>query len=200
MRSRTKGRAAKGLSQKRRRMMFAVRDWSRYLKDVHQDCLKIAAETFVGHGRQGVSWAVLSDNTKAAKQVFGYPADPLVRNGSLRNSITKAGRGHYVKITKTRLRFGSNVRTQRGGRYLWSIHHHGTPQYTINARTPKGMRFIVAANDGPKWITRQSVKHPGIPKRPVLVIRAGDRKRWRAQALAYATKSMQARAEAKSKT
>ncbi len=111
--------------------------------------LKWVNDNFVSRG--GGQWAPLSPNTIAARRKGS--SVPLQDTGNLRKSFA-----HKVAF------FGSSVTVGTKNK-IAEYHHTGTRPYTIKPVRAK-MLFFMTAN-GP--VVARSVRHPGLPRRPLIM-------------------------------
>ena len=114
------------------------------------------------------AWKPLAPSTAAYKIANKLSDMILIAKGDLRKSyVEEHASGHIEKIDDQNVSVvvGSNFRTAKGVN-LAVIHQRGTRAYTITARNGRALRFIGSVGDA---ILRRSVRHPGIPARPVRI-------------------------------
>lgn len=120
-------------------------------------------------------WEPLSPGYKLTKDYF-FPGEKiLVREGDLRDSITKRdAKGSVCIIDKDGLQIGSSL-TVGDGKYnllrLMSEGFYRPPVYPVKA---KALAFYI----GPQKVFAQSVKGVDVPARPVVMISAATKFRW----------------------
>lgn len=107
----------------------------------------------------------LSPNTLASKKLLGYPSTPLVRTGLLRNSLARRNsKGNVTYVTADgEVRVGTNIPYAR---YM----NDGTAPHLITAKAGKMLAFTTAKGK----VVVKSVRHPGTPPRPFLIVQAED--------------------------
>lgn len=128
------------------------------------DALRAAfRENFDAGGRP--QWTPLRPSTLASKAARGYPANPLVASGKLRDSVTVEGApGHIENLTEKGGEIGSSLPT-------FAFHEKGTKPHLIRARNAPRLAFI---GDKGQLVFAKEVKHPGTPAREMLTITNDD--------------------------
>lgn len=137
--------------------------------------LRSFALNFRSEGRPR-RWKSLAPNTIAGRRKGSKRV--LQNTGRLRLSATsKSGSDNVHHMTADSLRMGTKMR-------IASYHQYGTNPYTILPRNKKLLSFMTTSGR----VFARSVRHPGLPARPFIMIHREDEQAMMEQALEYMTK------------
>lgn len=165
-------------------------DYAPVVKDIARIIRRDLAAQFSSGGEP--PWQALKPSTLAAKRFAGLPpkmarnrnlvmprlrqnggaTNVLIATGALRDSyVRKGARGHFEETDpKTaKVVVGSQLKTRDTNAPLAVIHQFGTSPYVILPRRARRLAFI---GSGGYYVFRRSVRHPGLPARPVGITRS----------------------------
>lgn len=115
-------------------------------------------------------WVPLRPSTIASKDFHGFPANPLIASGGLRDSVIDENHpAHIHRVSKDKLEEGTGY-TSRDGAPIAVYQQEGTSgPYRIpkNSSSKKKLRFIAPSGE---FVYARSVMHPGLPARPFITL------------------------------
>lgn len=115
-------------------------------------------------------WVPLRPNTITSKDFHGFPSNPLIASGGLRDSVIDENHpAHIHRVSKDKLEEGTGY-TSASGAPLAVYHQEGTRgPYRIpkNTKSKKLLRFVGASGE---FVYARSVMHPGLPARPFITL------------------------------